>query len=593
MGCPETLLNRLIAASESDSDRVLYRILGDGEVETANCTFSQFVTRVRNISTGLRERHLADATVLLLMKNPLSFLEAFVACMWAGVIPVPAAIPRFGQTSGFIQSISANAKIAAVISDVDDATRRRAVFSPGLGTEDWLTLEQLSSYTGRHMESPRITNCGTAFLQYTSGSTGNPKGVIVTHANLMANQKALHFSLNTSRDTTYLSWLPLYHDMGLIGHALPAIYSAATCVIMPPASFLQKPIRWLKAISRFRATNSGGPNFAYELCIQKIAPEDRSELDLSCWNAAYNGGEPVRADTIRRFTEIFAPCGFNSCAMYPCYGLAEGTLVVTGRKSGAGPTVLQVSRRGIERGFAAVSNLSVSDDAIELVSSGVPSGDAVVAIVDPTTKVVVPDGLVGEIWTSSESVCAGYFRRESESVAQFANHLIGTTAPGYLRTGDLGFTVHGEFFVTGRSKDLIIVRGCNYYPQDLESTASGCNAFLAAGYSAAVSLESPDGSFELDIICELTRRGWLHADREQLENDVREAIAAQHGLAVSRVFLIRPGSLPRTSSGKVRRSRCKEMIRDNLLELLIKRSDDSNRQGPLPESESAQTTRSQ
>jgi acyl-CoA synthetase (AMP-forming)/AMP-acid ligase II len=565
---PRTILDSLNAGCERSPEQRVYTVLNDDGGEAQSCDFAGLHARVESVASHFAERGLQGKTVMLLVRDSLTFIQVFLGALWAGVIPVPAAAPRRGQAGDVLAAIGCDAGISAAVVDRLNESRIRQQIGNLVGEEQWLTAEDLLM-NGKGMSLSDISPRDTAFLQYTSGSTGKPKGVVVTHSNLLSNQKALQLALGTNSNSVYASWLPLYHDMGLIGHALPAVYVGAPCILIQPTSFLQQPIRWLRAISRYGATHSGGPNFAYELCLEKTGVDTCEDLDLSSWRCAFNGGEPVRSDTVERFCGAFRRYGFKRSAMYPCYGLAESTLVVTGSAAGMDPRQLTVSKRDLEAGRAQMSQFPEElPDPITLVSSGAPVGNATVVIVQPEDRVLVEDENIGEVWTSSESVCAGYYRREQESRSQFRALLKGTSSPRYLRTGDLGFMKDGHLYVTGRLKDLIIIRGQNYYPHDLEAAASKSSPLLARGLAAAVSVQSPDSSQALCVVCELTRQGWLHGNPEQLRADVREAIARDHGLRVHRVVLIRPGSLPRTTSGKIRRSACRDALAQGLFESL-------------------------
>jgi acyl-CoA synthetase (AMP-forming)/AMP-acid ligase II len=356
-----------------------------------------------------------------------------------------------------------------------------------------------------------------------------------------------------------VTWLPLYHDMGLIGTMLQPLFVGGSLVMMPPMSFLQRPLRWLNAISHYRADTSGGPNFAYDLCVQRVKPDDKAKLDLSSWTLAFNGGEPVRRETIDRFAEAFAPCGFRPEAFYPCYGLAEATLIVTGGERTASPTFARVDGSQLELHHVSVADIE-SATARDWVGCGRPLGRTEVRIVDSGTQTLSDPNSVGEIWVSGPTVTQGYWNRPETSRSLFEAQLADRSDARYLRTGDLGFVRDGELFVTGRVKDLIIIRGKNYYPQDIEWTAENADARLRKGGAAAFSIDV-GGEERLVVVAELVRGVRICQEREQeiatVEEAIRREVAAEHELRVYAVRLIPEGHLPRTSSGKVRRHLCR------------------------------------
>jgi acyl-CoA synthetase (AMP-forming)/AMP-acid ligase II len=484
--------------------------LDNGEREAGSRSFGELDSRARVIASWLVRNGCAGRHVLLLLRDGLDFIDALMGCLYAGAVPVPVAVPRPNRPVQALVAIAADADVAAVLTRGAEETYLR----PGMQDLTWLRLEDAE---GDPAEWPgrRIAPEALALLQYTSGSTGTPKGVMLTHANLMHNQAAIRHSMRLSEASLFVGWLPLFHDMGLIGNVMQSIYLGIGCVLMPPVAFLQRPLRWLTAISHYKATISGAPNFAYDLAVDKTTPESRAGLDLSAWQVAFNGSEPVRAATLERFAAAFASAGFRRTSFYPCYGLAESTLFVTGGWLG------------------------------DTLTCGRAAPGMEVAIVDPSSGERRPDGVEGEIWIRGPSVAAGYHNRE-------------TFGP-FLRTGDLGSMREGELSITGRLKDVIIIRGRNHYPTDLEATAERANPLLAKGAGAALSLD--DGrQTAIAIVQELTREGWQRADREAVAADIRQAIAACHELQVRHVLLIKPGSLPRTTSGKVRRSACRALV---------------------------------
>ncbi|HEU0251539.1 MAG TPA: AMP-binding protein, partial [Pyrinomonadaceae bacterium] len=398
-----------------------------------------------------------------------------------------------------------------------------------------------------------------AFLQYTSGSTGSPRGVMVSHGNLLSNERLIQDAFGQTERSVILGWLPLYHDMGLIGNVLQPLYVGASCILMSPVSFLQKPYRWLKAISDYRATTSGGPNFAYDLCARKITEDERATLDLSSWTTAFNGAEPVRPETLERFADVFASSGFDRRAFHPCYGLAEATLLVS-CSSSAHTTV--ISKEGLKQNRAV--DAEGSDDAQTIMSCGRISSDQKVVIVNPDDLTVCAADCIGEIWVAGESVSHGYWNQPEKTRETFQAQLSGYQE-SFLRTGDLGFVSEGELFLTGRIKDLIIVRGRNHYPQDIEDTVRVCSGAWETDGCAAFSVEVA-GEERLVVVQELNRKV---DDHEALTKAIRTAVLSKHEIPVYAIAFTGKRRLPKTSSGKIQRRTCRELFLAGTLPLVF------------------------
>jgi 8-amino-7-oxononanoate synthase len=411
-------------------------------------------------------------------------------------------------------------------------------------------------------ERPDVHGDTMAFLQYTSGSTGTPKGVVLNHANLLHNSALIAHAFEHTRTGLGVFWLPSYHDMGLIGGILQPMYYGRPNVLMSPMSFLQRPFRWLQAITKYHGTAAGGPNFAYDLCVQKVTPEQRAELDLSSWTLAFNGAEPVRPETIERFAKTFEPCGFRRDAFYPCYGLAESTLIVSGGFKASPPVIRSFDAEALEN-HRATEVLPDEEGARELVGCGGSLLDQRVLIVDPEALTSVPDDRIGEIWVAGPSVAGGYWRRPEESKHTFGACLKDTGEGPFLRTGDLGFLLDGELFVTGRLKDLIIIRGLNHYPQDIERTVEQCHPGLRASSGAACTVEI-EGRERLVIVQEIERR--KDQEAPAMFEAIRRGVAAEHELQVEAIVLLAAGSIPKTSSGKIQRHACRQGFLEGALE---------------------------
>ncbi len=542
-----TFAGVLRARAAERPEQVAFTYLADGESEGGRLTYAGLDRAASAIAGALRELVPAGERALLLYPPGLDFIAAFFGCLYAGVVVVPAYPPRPNDRSqSRLRAIARDARPLAALTTADilataGSPRGLLGVAPELAAVRWIPTDLLDS--SRPPATPlREPDPETvAFLQYTSGSTADPKGVMVTHANLLHNERMIGEAFGMDEDSVVVGWLPLYHDMGLIGNVLQPLYAGARCVLMPPVAFLQRPMRWLEAISHWRATTSGGPNFAYELCLRKASPEALAGVDLTSWRVAFNGAEPVRAATLERFAETFAPCGFRPEAFYPCYGLAEATLFVSGGVRGRRPRISSVAapRRDVSCGRAWMGQR--------------------LAIADPETGLELPPGSVGEIWLSGPSVARGYWGNEEATERDFNAWLLTPDGPGggpFLRTGDLGFLTDGELYVTGRLKDLVILRGRNHYPQDLELTAEASHPDLRSGGGAAFSVEI-EGEERLVIVHEVERR--RRDGFEEIAEAVRRAIAAEHEVQVHEVVLIRQGGLPKTSSGKVQRRLCKQL----------------------------------
>ncbi len=454
--------------------------LVDGETEEIQLTYQELDRQARAVAARLQAANLEGERAVLLYPPGLDFIAAFFGCLYAGVVAVPAYPPRRNRSLSRIQSIAddAQAKIALTTFPVWERVQSVLDQSPNLERIDWLCTDQLPADAEDEWRTPDVHGDTLAFLQYTSGSTGIPKGVMLTHANLMHNSALISYAFEHTRSGLGVFWLPSYHDMGLIGGILQPMYIGQSSVLLSGMSFLQKPFRWLSAIARYKATISGGPNFSYDLCVRKITDEQREQLDLSRWCLAFNGAEPVRADTIDAFSKAFAPCGFRREAFYPCYGMAEATLMVSGGFKSSLPVVRTFDAQALEN-HHVVDALADEEGARELVGSGAALLDQRIVIADPEEMTSLPPDKVGEIWVSGPSVAQGYWQRGEETSRTFHAYLKDTGEGPFLRTGDLGFLQGGELFITGRLKDLIIIRGLNHYPQDIERTVTKSHARCA------------------------------------------------------------------------------------------------------------------
>lgn len=575
---PEThFLDRLQYWAVARPDEVAYRFIDWTEDQIIETTNSALDERARAIGTYLVSRGLRGKPALMMYPPGLDFVEALFGCYYAGVIPVPAYPPRRNRNMGRISAISEDAQAAAVLT-VEDVIRRSEGMlseSPQLSRIPWVATEDIPQELAGDWIKPQVQPEDIGAIQYTSGSTGSPKGVVLTHRNLLANCRMISTAFQMNFEDSGANWLPFYHDMGLIGGILNPIFAGATSTLMSPIAFLTKPLRWLEAISRFRATTNGGPNFAFSLCTEKVTADQCRGLDLSCWDVAFNGAEPVRAATLEAFTRKFAEYGFRHTAHYPCYGMAEASLIVTGGSKGDEPVIRAFDRHKLTE-HKVVQLAESAPQAQQLVGCGQVLEGELLVIVHPEKFQPLPDGAIGEIWVSSPSVGRGYWNKPAETRRTFHATLAAYPDQHFLRTGDLGFVHQGELFVTGRLKDMIIIRGVNRYPQDIEATAESADDRLRSGGAAAFAIEHWDRE-HLVVVCEVERGP--EADLDSLIEKVRQQVVAQHEIPPDSIVLVRANSVPKTSSGKVQRSACRQAYLANSL-MVVKswRADGTNGQ---------------
>jgi len=587
-----------------------YTFLVDGESEEAYLTYGELDRRARGIAAQLQSLDAAGARVLLLYPPGLDYLAAFFGCLYAGAVAVPAYPPRLNRPEPRLQAIVADAQatVALTTQAIFSNLERRFSQTPELKALRWLATDELPEASAEAWREPSVSRETLAFLQYTSGSTAAPKGVMVSHGNLLHNLSLIYRCYEHDEESRGVIWLPPYHDMGLIGGILQPLYGGFPVTLLAPIAFLQSPHVWLQAISRCRATTSGGPNFAYDLCVRKITPEQRANLDLSSWSVAFTGAEPIQPETMEQFTQTFEVCGFRREAFYPCYGLAEATLIVSGGAKTASPVTQTVDAKALENhrvivvkdegplretkdeGPSAKSAKSqiptthqqptTSDQppttspqppapsSRSLVSCGKALPDQKILIVNPETHAQCSAEAVGEIWAAGPSIAQGYWNRTEETERTFQARLADTGEAPFLRTGDLGFIQDGELFVTGRLKDLIIIRGRNHYPQDIELTVERSHPALQVGSGAAFSVDASEGRGERLVVVQELARQARNADVGEVARAVRQAVAEQHELQVSAVVLLKPGHIPRTSSGKIQRHACRAGFLAETLEVV-------------------------
>ncbi|MFJ6569132.1 fatty acyl-AMP ligase [Streptomyces sp. NPDC091292] len=523
-------------------------------------TYTGLDQEARRIASWLQERKAANRQVLLLYPAGLDFIKAFIACLYAGAVAVPGPLPtEQGQHFSRVSGILRDAEACAVLTDSANAPEISAwLAAEGFTDVPCLATDDPAQGEAGAWHAPSLTPESLAFLQYTSGSTSDPKGVVVSHRNLLANEAAIQRSIGTGPESVCGGWLPFYHDMGLIGHILHPIYLGIPTVLMAPFTFLKRPVRWLKMIGDYGVTTGGGPNFAYDLCVRRVTDAQLETLDLSTWTTACNGAEPVRAETFRAFTERFAPAGFRPEAFFPCYGMAETTLLVSGIPRGAAPRVLDVDAEALEQGELA--DPRADQPTRSLVSSGI-ARDFEIRIADPETRAEKPGGHVGEIWLKGDSVSSGYWKRPETNKeifdAALSDAADGTDGGGWLRTGDMGVLQDGQLYVTGRLKEMVILAGRNLYPQDVERAVQSTDKAFGNGAGAVFAVETDR---EHLVAVQEIRPGSVSTDLHTVASGVQSFISKEFSIPAGNILLVRPGTVRKTTSGKIQRTLMRKLF---------------------------------
>lgn len=551
-------------------EKTAYTFLDNGHDESGSLTYRELDEAARAIAVRLRESVQQGERAMILAAGSADFITAFMACQHAGVIAVPVAPPqplRNARKIGTLKAVAEDSKARVVLTGSGTDLRTPiAEFAPELGALEWIDVDTVPLSAAERFEATGIGTEDISFLQYTSGSTSLPKGVMVSHRALLRNSEMFAHVMALTDDDVMISWLPLYHDMGLIGMVLQNLYLGARIVLMPPLAFVQRPSRWLRAITRYRGTFTGAPDFAYDACVRRIRAEDRTEFDLSSLRVAFSGAEPIRVATLESFAKAYEPYGLRPGALLDGYGLAEATLVVSGTVAGEGPTTTAVDRE------ALLGGRIVPGDTQMIVGVGKARLSREILIADPDTLATCEEGKVGEIWLTGSDIPLGYWENDEATEETYHAHTSDTGAGPYLRTGDLGALYGGELYITGRLKDVIIVGGRNHYPQDIEATAEAAHPWVRHNCGAAFPIDL-DGREQVVLLLEVLRpqgsrrQGTAEAKAPVptlagIKRAVVAAVSTEHGIQLADVHLVMPGSAPKTSSGKIQRQACRQGYRN-------------------------------
>ncbi len=557
----KTFVDVIRLRARMQPDREALTFLDRGETISARLASGELDQLSRRVGGYLQTHIEPGDRVLLMFPQCLEFVVAFTGCLYGGMTAVPANPPQGDRFRPRMETLMRDTAPALVLTCRAMAARLPPE-SGMAGGPSWVCVEDIGPEWAEAWTPPGGESDTVAFLQFTSGSTGDTKGVMVTHGNILHNLALMQEAFAHRPDSSIVSWLPFFHDWGLIGGLLQPLYAGIRGIVFDPAAFLQRPIRWLRAISTFRATVSGAPNFAYDHCLRAIPAGQRADLDLSSWEVAILGAEPIRPDTVDAFCEAFSPQGFRPGAIYPSYGLAESTLAISGGPRDRGLRSITIDGARLEQGRVAMADAGGSDTSRRLASCGPILGDLEVLLVDPASGLRCGNDEVGEIWVRGGSVAAGYWAQAEATRETFAAETAAPTAGPFLRTGDLGLFSGGELFVTGRIKDLIILAGRNHYPQDIELCVEACHPALRPSGAAAFAIDA-HGAERLIVVCEIQ---YGHQDEAPLViGSVQKAVAVQYRIFTDAIVLVKPGTMTKTSSGKVQRRECRQRFLEGSL----------------------------
>lgn len=560
---PEILQTR----AEYTPDNTAFIFLTDGDDQEERITYKELDQAARSIASQLIALNMKGERALMLYPGGLNFIKALFGCMYSGIIAVPAYPPRKNRSVERLRTmvVDSGATIVMATEEIFNASNKNFLDVEDLKNLKWVLTDNnlFPGNSEKTFEKPGYEDI--ALLQYTSGSTGMPKGVMVVHSNIMRNCEFIRTSFSFSTKSTGVSWLPSFHDMGLVGQILQPVYTGFPSVLMAPVSFLQKPIRWMKAFSKYRGTMGGAPNFAFDLLADNTTEEEREGLDLSSIVTLYCGAEPIRKSTFTKFIDTYTRYGFKTEMLYPCYGMAETTLITSGPPALRGPVYLTVSGNALEKNKISLAS-ETQADVRHLVGVGYPWLDTTVKIINPETLQVSKPDEIGEIWVNGTVVTKGYWNNKKVTDETFRAELEGD-GNQYLRTGDLGFMYEGELYITGRLKDMIILHGLNYYPQDIELIAERSHEALMPNASAAFSV-LVDEVEKLVIVAEVKRAYLRDLDVNGISDAIRQAVSDEFELEVYAIELLRTASILKTSSGKIQRKACRQGYIEKTLEVV-------------------------
>lgn len=560
----ENLIELFEKTSDTFPDKVIYYFLEDGFEEKEKINFSEMRQRVKSLASILQTRYKKGDRALMLFPPGIEFIVSLMACIYAGLVGVPAYPPRKNRNFERFGAILKGSDPAFIFTTqkTHEDILKNFTDEPILTSQDFMIYEDMAQDRSGEWKNPVPDPEDPAIFQYTSGSTDAPNGVMLSHRNVLYNSEFIRQAYGHDENSVGVNWLPGFHDMGLIGALFQPVYLGCSNAIIPPNAFLMRPHNWLRSISRLGGTTAGGPNFALDFCAERVKDEDIEGIDLSSLNPFFCGSEPIRKSSIDRFTERFSKYGFRQNDLYPCYGLAEATLIVTGGDLDAKPVYFYADAEDLKRGV--VKKTENAEKANILTGCGYPMVGNTVVIVNPETHEPCKKGRVGEIWVSGPSVALGYWDDPDGTDRTFRAYSSEGEGP-FMRTGDLGFIEEGQLFISGRLKDLIIIRGLNHYPQDIEQTAEESHEAIQQGSAAAFSVEANEQE-NLVVVAEIKRTHLRDLDSGKVLESVKKGVAETHGLEPYAIVLARTGGTPKTSSGKIQRFECRNQFLSGSLE---------------------------